>query len=106
MYIDIAKEKFNKLTKEYKTRDILVLGIETSCDETSIAVVKNGREILSNVIATQIEIHARFGGVVPEVASRNHLLAIDSVFDEAIAKAGITIQDIDAVAVTYGAGVL
>ncbi len=106
MYIDIAKEKFNKLKKEYKSRDILVLGIESSCDETSIAVVRNGREILSNVIATQIEIHARFGGVVPEVASRNHLLAIDSVLDEALSLAGVTLDDIDAIAVTYGAGLV
>ena len=106
MYSEIAKEKFNKLRKEYKKRDILVLGIESSCDETSVAVVKNGRELLSNVIATQIEIHARFGGVVPEVASRNHLLAIDSVVEEAIKKAGVTLQDIDAVAVTYGAGLI
>ena len=106
MYIDIAKEKFNKLYKEYKTRDILVLGIETSCDETSISVVKNGVEILSNIIATQIDIHARFGGVVPEGASRNHLLAIDTVLDEALAQAKVTLQDIDAVAVTYGAGLI
>lgn len=106
MYIDIAKEKFNKLKKSYKERDILVLGIESSCDETSIAIVKNGREILSNVIATQIEIHARFGGVVPEVASRNHLLAIDNVLDEALSKAGVTLKDIDAIAVTYGAGLV
>lgn len=106
MYIDKAKEKFNILKKSYKTKDIIVLGIESSCDETGISVVKNGREILSNVIATQIEIHARFGGVVPEVASRNHLLAIDTVFDEAIANAGISVSDIDAVAVTYGAGLI
>ena len=106
MYIEIAKEKFNKLRKEYKTRDVLVLGIETSCDETSISVVKNGREILSNVVATQIEIHARFGGVVPEVASRNHLLCIDQVLDEALEKAGVKLTDIDAIAVTYGAGLI
>ncbi len=106
MYIDIAKEKFNKLKKEYKTRDIIVLGIESSCDETAIAIVKNGREILSNIVATQIDIHARFGGVVPEVASRNHLLSIDTVLDEALEKAGLTLGDIDAVAVTYGAGLI
>jgi len=106
MYKDIVKKKFDELKKTYAKRDILVLGIETSCDETSIAVVKNGREILSNVIATQIEIHARFGGVVPEVASRNHLLAIDNVLDEALSKAGVTLQDIDAIAVTYGAGLV
>lgn len=106
MYMDIAKEKFNKLQREYKTKDILVLGIESSCDETAISVVKNGREILSNVVDTQIDIHARFGGVVPEVASRNHLLAIDNVLDEALKKANVTLKDIDAVAVTYGAGLI
>lgn len=106
MYKEIVKEKFNKLQKEYTKRDILVLGIESSCDETSVAVVKNGREILSNVIATQIEIHARFGGVVPEVASRNHLLAIDNVLDEALEKAGVELSQIDAIAVTYGAGLI
>ncbi len=106
MYKEIALEKFKKLKKEYKSRDILVLGIESSCDETAIAVVKNGREILSNVVATQIEIHARFGGVVPEVASRNHLMAIDSCLDQALEEAGVTLDQIDAVAVTYGAGLV
>ena len=106
MYKEVVKKKFNELKKNYNKRDILVLGIESSCDETSIAVVKNGRDILSNVIATQIEIHARFGGVVPEVASRNHLLAIDNVLDEALTKAGVTLKDIDAIAVTYGAGLV
>lgn len=106
MYIDIAKEKFNKLQKEYKSKDVLVLGIESSCDETAISIVKNGREILSNIVATQIDIHARFGGVVPEVASRNHLLAIDGVLDEALKEANVTLKDIDAVAVTYGAGLI
>lgn len=106
MYKDIAKAKFNKLSKEYKSRDILVLGIESSCDETSISIVKNGREILSNVVATQIDIHARFGGVVPEVASRNHLLEIDTVLKNALEQAGKTLQDIDAIAVTYGAGLV
>ena len=106
MYKDIAKAKFNKLSKEYKSRDILVLGIESSCDETSISIVKNGREILSNVVATQIDIHTRFGGVVPEVASRNHLLEIDTVLKNALEQAGKTLQDIDAIAVTYGAGLV
>ena len=106
MYKDIAKAKFNKLSKEYKSRDILVLGVESSCDETSISIVKNGREILSNVVATQIDIHARFGGVVPEVASRNHLLEIDTVLKNALEHAGKTLQDIDAIAVTYGAGLV
>lgn len=106
MYKDIAKAKFNKLLKEYKSRDIIVLGIESSCDETSISIVKNGREILSNIVATQIDIHARFGGVVPEVASRNHLLEIDTVLKNALEQAGKTLQDIDAIAVTYGAGLV
>jgi len=87
-------------------KDILILGIETSCDETSVAVVKNGREVLSNVISSQIEIHKRFGGVVPEVASRNHIMAIDSVLAEALEEAKVGLNDIDAIAVTYGAGLI
>ena len=87
-------------------KDIVVLGIESSCDETSIAVVKNGREVLSNVISSQIDIHKRFGGVVPEVASRNHVMAIPNVLDQAVLEAGIKISDIDAIAVTYGAGLI
>ena len=83
----------------------VVLGIETSCDETSAAVLI-GDEIKSNIISSQIEIHRRFGGVVPEIASRNHLTAILPVIDEALAAAGITRADIDAVAVTYGAGLV
>lgn len=87
-------------------KDIYILGIESSCDETSAAVVKNSRECLSNVIASQIDIHRRFGGVVPEIAGRNHLLAVMPVVDEALAKAGIGMKDLDAVAVTYGAGLI
>ena len=87
-------------------KDILVLGIESSCDETSVAVVKNGREVLSNVISSQIEIHKLYGGVVPEIASRNHVMNIDGVYNEALEKAGVTIEDIDVIAVTYGAGLL
>ena len=103
MYIDIAKEKFNNL----KTKEVVtILAIESSCDDTSVAVVRNGREVLSNVISSQIDIHTKFGGVVPEVASRNHLLAIANVANEALNKAGITFEDIDAIAVTYGAGLV
>lgn len=87
-------------------KDVYVLGIESSCDETSAAVVKNGRECLSNVIASQIEIHRRFGGVVPEIAGRNHLLAVMPVIDEALKKAGVTKEQLSAVAVTYGAGLI
>lgn len=87
-------------------KDILILGIESSCDETSIAVVKNGREVLSMVTNTQIDIHKLYGGVVPEIASRNHVMNIDGVYKEALERAGVTIEDIDAIAVTYGAGLL
>ncbi len=106
MYYQIAKEKFNNLYANYKSQDIYVLGIESSCDETSIAVVKNGREVLSNVIASQIDIHARFGGVVPEVASRNHLMCINNVLEESLKKANVTLDKINAIAVTYGAGLM
>ena len=87
-------------------KDILILGIESSCDETAAAVVKNGREALSNVINSQIDIHKRYGGVVPEIASRCHIEAVNSVVDEALEKAGVTFQDIDAIAVTYGPGLV
>ncbi len=87
-------------------KDILILGIESSCDETSVAVVKNGREVLSMVTNTQIDIHKLYGGVVPEIASRNHVMNIDTVYKEALAQANVTIDDIDAIAVTYGAGLL
>lgn len=86
--------------------NLTVLAIESSCDETACAIVRNGREVLSNVVATQIEIHRRFGGVVPEIASRNHTLAIENVVKEALEKANMTKDDVDAVAVTYGAGLL
>ena len=85
---------------------LTVLAIESSCDETACAIVRDGREVVSNVVATQIEIHRRFGGVVPEIASRNHTLAIENVVKEALEQAHMTKDDIDAVAVTYGAGLL
>lgn len=85
---------------------MIVLGIESSCDETSAAVVRDGRECLSDVIASQIEIHRRFGGVVPEIAGRNHLLAVIPAVDEALKKAGVKKEELDAVAVTYGAGLI
>lgn len=86
--------------------DLVILAIESSCDETAISVVKNGREVLSNLVSSQIEIHRRFGGVVPEIASRNHLMAISNLYEEAIKEAGIKPQDLDAIAVTYGAGLM
>ena len=83
---------------------MLVLGIETSCDETAIAVVRDGRQILSNVISSQVEVHARYGGVVPEVASRQHMLAITPIYRTALAEAGVAPSDLDAIAVTAGPG--
>ncbi len=87
-------------------KDIIVLGIETSCDETSAAVVKNGREVLSNVINSQISIHEKYGGVVPEIASRKHIEAISLVTQEALEKAKVTLADIDVIACTYGPGLV
>ncbi len=81
-----------------------ILGIETSCDETAAAVVENGRIILSNIVASQVDIHAQYGGVFPEVASRQHILTIYPVVDQALKRAHLDIQDIDAIAVTRGPG--
>ena len=86
--------------------DIYTLGIESSCDETSAAIVKNGREVLSNVIHSQIDIHEQFGGVVPEIASRNHVDAISKVVQEALKIAGIPMERIDNIACTYGPGLV
>lgn len=85
---------------------VLILSIETSCDETAAAVVENGRNVLSNIISSQIEIHKEFGGVVPEVASRKHIENISDVVNEALIKANVEPKDIDAVAVTYGPGLV
>ena len=87
-------------------KDILTLGIESSCDETSVAVVKNGREILSNIIDTQIPIHEKYGGVVPEIASRNHIEAISRVTKKALEEANVKFEDIDAITPTYGPGLV
>ena len=87
-------------------KDILTMGIESSCDETSVAIVKNGREILSNVIDTQIPIHEKYGGVVPEIASRNHIEAISRVTKKALEEANISFEQIDAITPTYGPGLV
>ena len=87
-------------------KDILTLGIESSCDETSVSVVKNGREILSNIIDTQIPIHEKYGGVVPEIASRNHVEAISRVTKLALKEANVKFEDIDAITPTYGPGLV
>lgn len=91
---------------QYDDTDVLILAIETSCDETAASVVKNGRKVLSNVIYTQIALHTRFGGVVPEIASRKHIEKINQVIREALDQAGVTLADITAVAVTCGPGLV
>lgn len=87
-------------------KNTLILGIESSCDETAASVVKNGNEIISSVVASQIESHKRFGGVVPEIASRHHVEQITIVIEEALKKANVTMDDLDAVAVTEGPGLV
>lgn len=86
--------------------DLLTLAIETSCDETSAAVIKNGREILSNIISSQIDIHKRFGGVVPEIASRKHIESINNIIQESLDEAGVGFKDIDLIGVTRGPGLV
>lgn len=86
--------------------DVKIMAIESSCDETSVAVVKNGREIISNVISSQIDMHKKFGGVVPEVASRMHLEVINNIVREALEEAKLSMDDIDAIAVTKGPGLV
>ncbi len=98
-YLDRMRHRVEKLENP------LVLAIETSCDETSVAVVR-GREILANEIASQIPIHRLFGGVVPEIASRKHLEAVDGVVNAALETAGIGLRDLDGIAVTYGPGLV
>ena len=102
-YFDEMKEKFEALRLK---KDVTILAIESSCDETAVSVVRNGREVLSNIVASQIDIHKKFGGVVPEVASRNHIMAISGCYKEALSEAKLTEKDIDAIAVTYGAGLI
>ena len=89
-----------------KQKDIYILGIESSCDETAASVVKNGREVLSNVISSQIDLHTLYGGVVPEIASRKHIERINQVIEEALTTAHMTLDDLDAIGVTYGPGLV
>ena len=89
-----------------ETKDVLILAIESSCDETAAAVVKNGREVLSNVIFSQIELHKLYGGVVPEIASRKHIEKINQVIGEALSEAKMELSDMTAIAVTYGPGLV
>lgn len=92
--------------KMSEEKDITILAIESSCDETAAAVVRNGREVLSNIISSQIDLHKLYGGVVPEIASRKHIEKINQVIEEALSEAKCTLNDIDAVAVTYGPGLV
>jgi N6-L-threonylcarbamoyladenine synthase len=87
-------------------KDVLIMGIETSCDETAVAIIKNGREMVANVVASQIESHKRFGGVVPEIASRHHVEQITIVLEEAMNQAGISFKELDGIAVTEGPGLV
>lgn len=87
-------------------KDVFILGIESSCDETSVAVVKNGREVLANVINSQIKIHEEYGGVVPEIASRCHVEVINQIMKQALKEAKLTLEQIDAIAVTQGPGLV
>lgn len=89
-----------------KVEDTLILAIESSCDETAASVVKNGRTVLSNVISSQIELHKLYGGVVPEIASRKHIEKINQVIEAALAEAGVSLDQLDAVGVTYGPGLV
>ena len=87
-------------------KDVRILAIETSCDETAAAVVKNGREVLSNIISSQIALHTLYGGVVPEIASRKHIEKINQVIEQALAGADVTLDELDAIGVTYGPGLV
>lgn len=95
-----------EIMDENGKKEILVLAIESSCDETAAAVVRNGREVLSNIISSQIALHTVYGGVVPEIASRKHIEKINQVTEEALREASVTLEDIDVVGVTYGPGLV
>ena len=92
--------------KEHAPEDVYILAIESSCDETAASVVKNGRTVLSNIISSQIDLHTLFGGVVPEIASRKHIEKINQVIEEALEEAHMTLDEITAIAVTYGPGLV
>src|SRR3954466_4399659 len=87
-------------------KDLFVMGIETSCDETAVSIVKNGKEIVSNIVSSQIDSHKRFGGVVPEIASRHHVEQITIVLEEALKEAKVSYNELDAIAVTEGPGLV
>ena len=94
------------MKKHTTDEDVLILAIESSCDETAASVVKNGRQVLSNVISSQIDLHTLYGGVVPEIASRKHIEKINQVIEEALRQADVSLDDITAIGVTYGPGLV
>ena len=102
-YLESCKVKLPDLAAKDQVR---ILAIESSCDETAAAVVENGRTILSNAVFTQIDLHALYGGVVPEIASRAHVEKVDRMVDRALKDAGMALADVDAIAVTYGPGLV
>ena len=102
-YTESALAQAERIRKQERVR---ILALETSCDETAASIVENGRTIVSNVVFSQIDLHALYGGVVPEIASRAHVEACDRVIDEALKEAGMSLQDVDALAVTYGPGLV
>jgi N6-L-threonylcarbamoyladenine synthase len=102
-YFDRMKDKIKNIEAK---KEVIILGIETSCDETSAAVVRNGREVLGHKIASQIELHRKYGGVVPEIASRKHVEVINPLIDETVKEADIPLSEMDGIAVTYGPGLV
>lgn len=102
-YLDMSRQQAEQLKQKDRVR---ILAIESSCDETAAAVIENGRTILSNAVFSQIDLHALYGGVVPEIASRAHVEAVDRMVDQALQDAGETLDSIDAIAVTYGPGLV
>ena len=101
--VNVMNDTINTLKDETdKNKDVLILAIESSCDETAASVVKNGRVVLSNIISSQIDLHTLYGGVVPEIASRKHMEQVNQVTQQALKDAGVALEDITAVAVTYG----
>lgn len=105
--VNVMNDTINTLKDETdKNKDVLILAIESSCDETAASVVKNGRVVLSNIISSQIDLHTLYGGVVPEIASRKHMEQVNQVTQQALKDAGVALEDITAVAVTYGPGLV
>jgi len=104
--MDYFEQSMQALSALQKKDHLRILAIESSCDETAAAIVEDGRKILSNAVFTQIDLHALYGGVVPEIASRAHVEKVDRMVDQALSDADMVLSDVDAIAVTYGPGLL